>query len=454
MIHCPFRGNGGTLPLVTSQEIERSRRTSDLGSAAITSILDVTSQFLHVESVDALLQKIVKSVAETFKLSAATIGIRNKDSGLFEVRAVHGYDDATTERIRRVKYAPERMSRDLRPEFLIGKKTYYVPGEAWEPEAEDMLFVKHPENVESSRRSAEDWQENDYIDFLMYDKNGDLLGFLEVDEPDNHKVPDDDTLKAIEIFSDLASIAIQNAELYENATEDRRKIELLVDLIGHDVNNYAQAVSGFIELSMARKGLPEPSRKSLAKALEQVWNLNKLVNNVKLYAKVDSVAAKGLKPMDLTSVIKESFQSASLYLPERTATLLFDEPPGPRSCMMNDLAKEVFLNLFSNAIKFDQNSEIVIETRIDEAIEDSRHMWVVSVADHGPGVEDALKKDIFMRFTHVSEMTRGSSGLGLHIAKTLVDSYKGRIWVEDRVKGDRSKGSVFKVALPKAFMSS
>ena len=443
------------LPLVTSREIERSRRPdSDLSSAAISSILEVTSEFLYVDDLDTLLQKIVKAVAQTFRISAATIGIRNKETGLFEIRAVHGYDKPMEEQIRRVKYTPERMSRDLRPEFLIGRKTYYVPGESWEPGEEDLIFVRNPEQCDGKRKLADDWHENDYIDFLMYEKNGDLLGFLELDEPDNHKVPDDDTLKAIEIFSDLASIAIQNAELYDSVSGDRRKIELLIDLIGHDVNNYAQAVSGFIELSMARKGLPEPSRKNLAKALEQVWSLNKLVNNVKLYAKVDSAVAKGLKPMDLVTVVKESFQSASLYLPHRTARLVFHEPAGPRSSMMNDLAKEIFLNIFSNAIKFDQNSEVVVEVTIDEAVEDARHLWVVSIADHGPGVDDALKNDIFMRFTHASGSTRDSSGLGLHIAKTLVNSYKGRIWVEDRVKGDRSRGSVFKVALPKAFANA
>ena len=436
------------------QDAPSRRLDKDLGSAAISSILEVTSQFLYVDSLDALLQKITRTVAETFGLSAVTIGIRNKETGLFEIRAVHGYEPPLDEQIRRVKYTKERMTRDLRPEFLIGRNAYYVPAESWELDDEDLLFVRHPERTDYARRFPDEWHENDYIDFLMYERNGDLFGFLEIDEPDNHKVPDDNTLKAIEIFSDLASIAIQNAELYDSVSNDRKKIELLIDLIGHDVNNYAQAVSGFIELGMSRRGVPEPSRKNLAKALEQLWNLNKLVSNVKLYARVESAGSRDLKPMDLVSVLKDSFGSASMYLPHRTARLVFDEPKGPRLANMNDLAKEIFLNIFTNAIKFDQHDEVVIEVSIDETVEDKRHLWVVSIADSGPGVDDAVKKDIFLRFTQASMGTKGSSGLGLHIAKTLVDSYKGRIWVEDRVKGDRSRGSVFKVALPKAFVPS
>ncbi len=418
---------------------------------AISSILEVTSQFLYVDSVDVLLQKIVKTVAETFGLSAATIGIRNKEDGLFEIRAVHGYEPPLDERIRRVKYTKERMTRDLRPEFLIGRNTYYVPGESWELDEEDYLFVRHPERTENARRFPDEWHENDYIDFLMYEKNGELLGFLEIDEPDNHKMPDDNTLKAIEVFSDLASIAIQNGELYENVSNDRRKIELLVDLIGHDINNYAQAVSGFIELGLARPGLPEASRKNLSKALEQVWNLNKLVNNVKLYAKVESTGGRDLRPLDLVTVVKDGFDAAASYLPNKEVKLNFEDLSHTKFSMMNDLAKDIFLNIFSNAIKFDRHDEVVVDVKIEETLEDKRHLWTVSIADRGPGVEDALKKDIFTRFTQTSGGA-GSSGLGLHIAKTLVDSYKGNIWVEDRVKGDRSKGSVFKVSLPKALV--
>jgi signal transduction histidine kinase len=107
------------------------------------------------------------------------------------------------------------------------------------------------------------------------------------------------------------------------------------------------------------------------------------------------------------------------------------------------------LNLFTNAIKFDQHEDVVIQVDIAETVDDKREMWLVSVLDRGPGVEDEFKQMIFDRFTQGPARGLGGSGLGLHIAKTLVDSYKGRIWVEDRVKGDRSKGSVFRVLLPK-----
>ena len=428
------------------------KKAEELKSSAIASILEVTSNFMYVEDVDSLLQRIVKTVSDTFGLAAGSIGIREKETGLFAIRAAYGFAPEREAEIRKVKYTRERMEKDLRPEFLVMKNTYYVPAEAWEPDVyEDMLFVIHPERMEHARRFANEWHEGDFIDFLMYDKEGELLGYLEIDEPDDHKVPGDEPLRAIQIFSDLAAIAIQNAELYDKVQMDQRKIQLLIDLIGHDVNNYAQAVSGFIQLAMSRKGVPEPSRKSMGKALDQVWNLNRLVTNVKLYAMADSQDDKDLVPMDLLAVVMEGASAAESYNPRKTVEIQFEDDGIHKFCKMNKLAKEIFVNLFSNAIKFDPHDEVVVEAKIEGLTEEGREFWCVTILDNGPGIADIMKEKIFDRFTQAASVGGGGgSGLGLHISKTLITSYKGKIWVEDRVMGMPSEGSAFKVCLPKA----
>lgn len=449
---CPGGISGG-IPLERGIIQEPIPSTSGITArtVALESILEVTSHFLYVENLDQLLEKIVQTVSETFGVARCHIGIQEKDTGLFAIRAAHGFEPSRESEIRKVKYTMERMLHDLRPELKVGKNIYYVPYEASEfPDEQGMLWVDHPERLDNARRFADEWHELDYIDFLMYNKDGTILGYLEIDEPDNDKVPGQDTLQAIEIFSHLASIAIQNAELYSNSEKDRKEIGLLVDLIGHDVNNYVQAVSGFIELAMARPGVPEPSRKSLGKALDQIWNLNRLVADVKLYAKVESSGTKDLRPMDLVPVIQDAFKTVASSSPSREVRLRIEDAKTARFSEMNDLAKEVFINLFSNAVKFDEHDPVEIEVSIDHGSHDGRDMWCVSVADHGPGIEDDVKESIFNRFTESSLSTKGGSGLGLYITRTLVESYKGKVWVEDRVRGDRSKGSVFKLRLPKA----
>ncbi len=417
--------------------------------AALESILNVTTQFLYVESLDQLLEHIVKTVSKTFGVARCHIGIRERDTGLFAMRAYHGYDPERKAEMKEIRYTIARMNRDLKPEFMLWKDVYYVPFEKGEHYDDDRLFVDHPERLRQPRASPDDWHELDYIDFLMRRRDGSLLGYLEIDEPDDCKVPSRDKLRAIDILSGLASIAIQNAELYSNLEKDRKKIAVLVDLIGHDIHNYVQAVSGFVELAMARPGIPEPSRKSLSKAIDQVWNLNRLVSDVKLYARVEASSDEELKSKDLVAVIKEAFGVVEMGSQNRDVKLVLkDETPG--FCEMNDLAREIFVNLFSNAVRFDEHDEVRIEVGIDSYRRDKRDMYCVSVADRGPGVDDAVKEKIFDRFTQSISSAKGGSGLGLYITRSIVELYKGRIWVEDREKGDRSKGSVFKVELPRA----
>jgi signal transduction histidine kinase len=69
--------------------------------------------------------------------------------------------------------------------------------------------------------------------------------------------------------------------------------------------------------------------------------------------------------------------------------------------------------------------------------------------DRGRGIPDDRKKAVFERFATGMTGIKGF-GLGLSIVSTIVEKLGGRIWVDDRIQGDFSKGAVFKVLLPKA----
>jgi signal transduction histidine kinase len=73
----------------------------------------------------------------------------------------------------------------------------------------------------------------------------------------------------------------------------------------------------------------------------------------------------------------------------------------------------------------------------------------VMVEDNGPGISDDFKGRIFRRMLKGATNAKGM-GLGLYLVKSLVESYGGRVWVEDRVLGDYTKGAKFVVLLPVA----
>lgn len=112
----------------------------------------------------------------------------------------------------------------------------------------------------------------------------------------------------------------------------------------------------------------------------------------------------------------------------------------------DELIHELFVNILTNAVKYDQNNPVEIDVSVERLESRRGRRLLVSIADHGRGVPDELKEEIFERFNRAPK--KKGSGLGLHLVRTLATRYNGRVWVEDRVKGDHSKGAVFKVELP------
>jgi signal transduction histidine kinase len=100
---------------------------------------------------------------------------------------------------------------------------------------------------------------------------------------------------------------------------------------------------------------------------------------------------------------------------------------------------QVLANLLGNAIKFsDRASKIHVELRCGgRGVE-------CSVADFGPGIDDASRETIFERFRRGTRSAVDGAGLGLHIAKAIVEAHGGRIWVESRV----GVGSTFHFTVP------
>jgi two-component system sensor histidine kinase ChvG len=136
---------------------------------------------------------------------------------------------------------------------------------------------------------------------------------------------------------------------------------------------------------------------------------------------------------------------------ERGIRLRFDATDPEPAIISGEGARleRVFENLIANALSFSPDqATVAISLARDE--ED----WVVRVEDEGPGVPAEAREAIFRRFHSVrpvSEDFGRHSGLGLAIARTIVEAHQGRIHVESRE--DRISGARFVVRLPRAVMA-
>jgi signal transduction histidine kinase len=108
---------------------------------------------------------------------------------------------------------------------------------------------------------------------------------------------------------------------------------------------------------------------------------------------------------------------------------------------------EAFENVLINAVKHNDNKVKELSINISEEKKDNIQYAKMEFIDNGQGVEDIRKKSIFER-GYKSDKNVSGMGLGLSLVKTILDSYKGAIWVEDKVKGDYSQGSNFILTIP------
>ena len=107
---------------------------------------------------------------------------------------------------------------------------------------------------------------------------------------------------------------------------------------------------------------------------------------------------------------------------------------------------QVLCNLISNAIKFVSTDEGIVEVSAEPSIQDSS-VVVFSIKDNGIGIPQEKQQNLFTKFYQVdTSLTRnvGGTGLGLTIAKGIVEAHGGKLWVES----EQAKGSIFHFSIP------
>jgi signal transduction histidine kinase len=146
---------------------------------------------------------------------------------------------------------------------------------------------------------------------------------------------------------------------------------------------------------------------------------------------------------DVVLINNQQYEIGSIDGTGKTITLNMNEHD---RCIVhaNDLLHDVFSNLVNNAVKHTGDCTQII-VGLNVIGDKGRRYCRVAVEDNGPGIPDDYKERIFNR---MHKGTARGMGLGLYLVRTLVNSYNGSVWAEDRVKGDHTKGARFVVLLP------
>jgi PAS domain S-box-containing protein len=229
----------------------------------------------------------------------------------------------------------------------------------------------------------------------------------------------------------------------------KQQAELYVDLMSHDINNMNQLALGYLELALQKlesdKNLKMEDRMLIENPMQTLTNSSALIKNVR---KLQILSTEGIKitSLDINMIFQE-LEEMSFHSQDREIIINIPHVPG-YMIEANELLKDVFVNLITNAVKHsDAAKPLTINVNVVPVIENGRRYIKCMVEDNGPGIPDWLKNKLFNRFQRGSSKAHGR-GLGLYLVKTLVEGYRGKVWVEDRVPGDHTKGARFVVMLP------
>lgn len=240
---------------------------------------------------------------------------------------------------------------------------------------------------------------------------------------------------------------IQDVTQYKQALtalhDSKEEAELYVDLMSHDINNINQVGMGNLELLKDTVTLNELGQERVSKALQAFKNSSDLINNVKKLQKVKNCDLQ-LEKIDIGPIL-DKVKNNYLSVPGRAVTIDLESNEG-YYVHADRLLYDVFSNIVENSIKHSRG-RVDINISLNRVKIDDKKFCRVSIEDNGPGIKPDLKKRIFNRMYYEGGIIRGK-GLGLFLVKTLVECFNGNVFVEDRIQGDRSKGSRFVVMLP------
>jgi signal transduction histidine kinase len=230
-----------------------------------------------------------------------------------------------------------------------------------------------------------------------------------------------------------------------DAMISRSKMELYLDLLSHDINNLNTSAKGYLELLMWKGGLDERALHLTRSSSALLDDVARLVENVRKLQKAEA-EAMDRSPIDLWSLIDGVVASYG-DIPSSRARISFQ--PGERLMVMgNPLLRDVFDNLVGNAVKH-SGGDVDIEIDVGRYISEGKEFVRVDITDTGPGIPDDIKEKLFERMERGHTTARGH-GLGLYLARTVLEMIGGCIWAEDRVPGDHTKGARFVVLVPPA----
>jgi light-regulated signal transduction histidine kinase (bacteriophytochrome) len=231
----------------------------------------------------------------------------------------------------------------------------------------------------------------------------------------------------------------RQAQLLEDLEKVNRELKDFAYIVSHDLKAPLRGIATLAEwiaTDYADK-LDEQGREQINLLTGRVVRMQNLIDGILQYSRIGRVKEKK-DVVNLNDLVSEVVDMVAP--PENISITIENELP-TIECERTRIT-QVFQNLISNAVKYMDKPQGQVKIGCIE--EDDR--WKFSVSDNGQGIEEKHFERIFQLFQTLSSHDKSeSTGIGLTVAKKIVELCGGSIWVQSKV----GEGSTFFFTLPK-----
>ena len=252
------------------------------------------------------------------------------------------------------------------------------------------------------------------------------------------------------------SIERQNVKEELKNSEENYRIAFLQanfykDIFAHDMSNILQSFMSAVQLCNFYS-INSEDQKNLKEASEIIERTvkrgAKLISNVRKLSQLED-SSTSIRSIELSILLKKSIMNLKNAFRIRSINIQIDSQRNNIFVQANSLLQDVFENILFNAVRHNQNSTVEIFIKISNYEEDGIKFIKMEFTDNGIGIDDPRKVTIFLRGSKEDKDLSGM-GLGLSLVSKIIESYNGKIWVEDKILGDYTKGSNFIILIPEA----
>ncbi len=250
--------------------------------------------------------------------------------------------------------------------------------------------------------------------------------------------------------------AVERHNVMEELKNSEKKIRKALsrtnfyrDLFIHDINNIFQGILSASQLYNIHLQNSESNRytNDISDILEdQIKRGSNLITNVQKLSQLEEIKVP-VKPVSVQQILLRSIKKIKNAFQNHVINIKILSPSDNLIVRANEYLSEVFENILNNAIMHNDHPTVEILIRISIEKDNKINYIKMEFIDNGIGIEDSRKDTIFLRGTEQDRFV-SDSGLGLSLVSKIINIYNGKIIVEDKIKGDYTKGCNFILFIP------